>query len=207
MTKKGTRKPDEEIWRRVKSTVRPLSHDFALFHQQFRGEASESPEKSSVAPAKGTASPEDAFPLPHSDTAFDALMSQGIGSRARKTTSKATVEPLARPAQNTPKRIRRGKVQIDGRIDLHDHRYDEAFHALAAYVDHAFSKGYRVILVITGKGGYRRGDDIMERTGIIRESLPKWLAHPVNKSKVSYFEGAHQRHGGAGAFYVFLKKS
>ena len=54
------------------------------------------------------------------------------------------------------------------------------------------------MLVITGKG--RAGE------GVIRKRFLDWLNTPDVRDQVASYAQAHQRHGGGGAFYVFLKR-
>ena len=65
-----------------------------------------------------------------------------------------------------------------------------------------------LVLVITGKGGRHRDDgDIMASPrGVLRDSLPRWLkSSPLGHSIVGIYE-ASPRHGGSGAFYIYLKR-
>jgi DNA-nicking Smr family endonuclease len=42
--------------------------------------------------------------------------------------------------------------------------------------------------------------------GVLRRSLPLWLAEPEFSVLVSGYASAHARHGGSGAFYVMLRQ-
>ena len=55
------------------------------------------------------------------------------------------------------------------------------------------------MLVVTGKGG-RDGAG-----GVLKQKLPDWLAAGSLRAIVSGYAQAHQKHGGGGAYYVFLK--
>jgi DNA-nicking Smr family endonuclease len=63
--------------------------------------------------------------------------------------------------------------------------------------------------VITGKGGRHRPEDapyMAPGRGVLREAAPKWLrTGPHARHIVGIYE-AHRRHGGEGAFYVYLKR-
>jgi DNA-nicking Smr family endonuclease len=96
------------------------------------------------------------------------------------------------------KRVRRGHVELSGRLDLHGCRQDEALSVLAAFVQtHREREGGGTVLVITGKG--------REGMSVLRQSLPLWLDGPACRPHVSAFAQAHPRHGGSGAWYVFLR--
>ncbi len=101
------------------------------------------------------------------------------------------------PDRGGEKRVRRGRVDIGGTLDLHGHTQTTARRALARFVVSAFARGERAIIVVTGVG--RSGE------GVLRKRLPEWLGEADLRSLVSGFAGAHRSHGGSGAFYVFLK--
>ena len=122
--------------------------------------------------------------------------------------------PVGRPEpgldRRNAERLRRGLRTPDGRIDLHGMTAARAHRALDRYIGAALARGDRLILVITGKGGRRRGADdapfMRDDEGVLRQQAPKWLrAGPHSRDIVGIYE-AHQRHGGAGAFYVYLKR-
>jgi DNA-nicking Smr family endonuclease len=46
-----------------------------------------------------------------------------------------------------------------------------------------------------------------QRTGILRHSVPHWLAAPPLSGRILQVASAHNRHGGGGAFYVYLRRS
>ena len=64
------------------------------------------------------------------------------------------------------------------------------------------------MLVITGKG--RGGEDhgpIPRRQGVLRHQVPLWLRQPPLGSVVLQVAVAHLRHGGEGAYYVYLRRA
>ena len=58
------------------------------------------------------------------------------------------------------------------------------------------ARGDRTIIVVTGAG--RAGQ------GVLKQRLPDWLAEL--RPLIAGYAQAHRQHGGAGAFYVFLKR-
>ena len=42
--------------------------------------------------------------------------------------------------------------------------------------------------------------------GVLRAMVPQWLAEPPLREMVANLEPAHDRHGGGGAYYVFVKR-
>ncbi len=110
----------------------------------------------------------------------------------------------AKPAPNpgidrsTAEKLRKGKLPIDRRLDLHGMTEAAAHAALNRCVRESHRTGLRVILVITGKG--REGE------GVLRKNLPRWLGLGENAEKVLRTTSAQPLHGGSGAFYVLLRR-
>ncbi|MFT5787880.1 MAG: DNA-nicking Smr family endonuclease [Ascidiaceihabitans sp.] len=104
--------------------------------------------------------------------------------------------------------MKRGKLKPEGRIDLHGHTLDRAHPMLTQFILSAQGNGKRLVLVITGKGKSRDdGGPIPVRFGVLRHQVPQWLALPPLSSAVLQITQAHDRHGGGGAYYVYLRKS
>jgi len=105
-------------------------------------------------------------------------------------------------------KLGRGRVPIDGTLDLHGMRQDEAFAALSRYLHARAARGDRTILVITGKGLKKVNGDpttIVER-GVLRTMLPIWLNSPELSPLVAGWDQSAQGHGGEGAWYVRLRR-
>ena len=83
----------------------------------------------------------------------------------------------------------------------------EAHPELIHFILNAQSAGMRLVLVITGKG--KRRDDtgpIPQRVGALRHQVPQWLRLPPLGPAVLQITEAHLKHGGSGAYYVYLRK-
>ncbi len=102
--------------------------------------------------------------------------------------------------RRTAERLRKGQMEIDGRLDLHGMTQDAAHAALDRAVTAAWRDGLRMLLVITGKGSAKDGG------GVLRHNLPRWLAVGANAPRVLRVETARPQHGGGGAFYVLLRR-
>lgn len=130
-------------------------------------------------------------------------------SASSSTGSPADLGDIDRKSQE---RIRRGKIDVDAKIDLHGMRQSEAHQALIARISRARLDGKRVLLVVTGKGASKDGtpdgiDPFWARGGgVLKAQVPKWLREDPLRSMIFSVQQAHQRHGGAGALYVFLKR-
>lgn len=114
------------------------------------------------------------------------------------------VAPASSPAgvlgidKNTLTRLKRGDLSIDGRLDLHGMTQVHAHDVLDRCIAAGVSRGARLILVITGKGV---GGD-----GVLRRMLPRWLRAGPQATRILRIEPAHAKHGGSGAWYVYLRR-
>ena len=84
----------------------------------------------------------------------------------------------------------------------------EAHSALRGFLVQAQAQGFRLIVVITGKGGRGRIDEESWRSepGVLRRLVPHWLREADLRAIVLGFEEAGPGHGGAGALYVRLRR-
>lgn len=103
--------------------------------------------------------------------------------------------------------MKRGKLKPEGRLDLHGLTLDRAHPMLVQFIMSSQANGKRLVLVITGKGKSRDdGGPIPVRFGVLRHQVPQWLALPPLSSAVLQITQAHDRHGGGGAYYIYLRK-
>lgn len=120
--------------------------------------------------------------------------------------------PLADFDRRAVRQVASGKINIDARLDLHGMRQRDARAELRAFLFRAQAKGYRTLLVITGKGDATADRDHLARAlgepqrGVLRRSVPQWLEEPELRSIVLSYTTASVRHGGEGALYVQLRK-
>jgi DNA-nicking Smr family endonuclease len=119
----------------------------------------------------------------------------------QKSEADRSLEPRVR------RRVMRGQIGIDGTLDLHGMRQDQAHKALRRFIIARSGRGDRTVLIITGKGLKKLDGDaarIVER-GVLRAMLPIWLSEPMLAELIAGWDQAAQGHGGEGAFYVRLK--
>ena len=116
-------------------------------------------------------------------------------------------QPFAPLDRALRRKLSRGRMTADAAIDLHGLRQDEAYGALRHFLLDSQREGARVVLVVTGKGS-RGGDplSIIGAPGVLRRSVPLWLALPDFRPLVIGFEEASRPHGGAGALYIRLRR-
>ena len=105
-------------------------------------------------------------------------------------------------------RMKRGKLDPEARIDLHGLTLAQAHPALIRFILNAVADDRRLVLVITGKGKSRsEGGPIPERHGVLRHQVPHWLSSAPLRPHILQVTEAHVKHGGLGAYYVYLRKA
>jgi DNA-nicking Smr family endonuclease len=167
---------DRILWARIVRTAVPL---------KGRGRASlaEADEPATAAEAR----PSEREPAP-------ALS-------PRRTDAAHAAHPAPRGLDlPTRRKLAKGRLPIEGRVDLHGLTQGEAHSLLLSFLHRAHADGRRHVLVITGKGESLRSD------GVLRRAVPTWLSTPPFRALVSGQEAADRRHGGSGAIYIRLRR-
>ena len=95
----------------------------------------------------------------------------------------------------TQRRLFRGDVTIERRLDLHGHTAPRAQVKLQSFIEEAAYSGCRCVLVITGKGA-----------GVLQRHVPDWLKRAPLSGLVLALATARITDGGSGAFYVLLRR-
>lgn len=105
-------------------------------------------------------------------------------------------------------KMTRGRIDPEARIDLHGLTMAEAHPRLNRFILGAVAEQKRLVLVITGKGKHKPDSGpIPERLGVLRHQVPQWLHTPPLRAHVLQISEANQKHGGHGAYYVYLRRS
>lgn len=146
---------------------------------------------------------------PHSEAFTEALAALEAGPADPPPQAPVPLRPEARTnvARTAPppadrgdeRRVRRGQLSIAASFDLHGHTQTSAARALPGFLARQQEDGARCVLVITGKG--------RDGKGILRRNFLIWLESPAARDLVSGYGEAHIKHGGTGAFYVFLRRA
>jgi len=102
---------------------------------------------------------------------------------------------------STLRRLRRGLLPIDGRVDLHGMTLAEARARLEAFLRAARARGERCVLVIHGKGQHSPGG-----VAVLRGEVSAWLSQGASSVQVAAFASATGEDGGGGATYVLLRR-
>ncbi|SMO72075.1 DNA-nicking endonuclease, Smr domain [Paracoccus laeviglucosivorans] len=155
-------------------------------------------------------------PAPRAPDPVAPLPDFRIGAKSLKTTSRIDLSPHpgqslrdapVRMDHKTHRRMSQGKLIPEARLDLHGMTLNIAQPVLVRFVLNAQAQGFRLVLVITGKG--KAGDEFAPlpvRPGALRHNVPHWLHMPPLDRLVLQVRPAHRRHGGEGAYYIYLRK-
>ena len=100
--------------------------------------------------------------------------------------------------RTSARRMKRGQVLIEDRLDLHGLSKEQAQKEVKAFIGSAVQKNFRHVLIITGKG--RDGH------GILREKVPEWLKDAPLCYHLNAISYAQPKDGGKGALYIRLKR-
>ena len=96
------------------------------------------------------------------------------------------------------KKLRLGKYELQGSLDLHHKTIKEARTALVQFIGECEVRDIRCLLILHGKG---------ERStprALLKSHVSAWLPQLPS---VMAMHSAERRHGGSGALYVLLRKS
>ena len=100
--------------------------------------------------------------------------------------------------RSSARRLQRGQMQIEDRLDLHGLTREQARKQLISFISRAVQRNIRNVLIITGKG--RDGH------GILRQQVPIWLKDEPLRQYVNAISYAQPQDGGTGALYIRLKR-
>ncbi|MBP0437515.1 Smr/MutS family protein [Tianweitania sediminis] len=102
--------------------------------------------------------------------------------------------------QPTREKIAKGRIVIDGKVDLHGLTQSEAYSMLLGFLHQAQARDKRHVLVVTGKGASFGSE------GVLKRAVPAWFATAPFRALVGGFHEASRHHGGAGALYVKIRR-
>jgi DNA-nicking Smr family endonuclease len=100
------------------------------------------------------------------------------------------------------KKLRHGEFSYQKYLDLHRMTRPEAREAVTRFIQDSFAEGCRCVLVVSG-----RGLNSLDKEPVIKHSLVNWLTQAPLKRIVLAFASARSYDGGAGAFYVLLRRN
>ena len=96
------------------------------------------------------------------------------------------------------------------RIDLHGFTLEQANNILEKFINNSYENGVSKITVVTGKGLHSNVENdpyVSKKLSILKYSVPEYLKNNLElMKKIVEIKDAEIQDGGAGAFYIILKK-
>lgn len=97
------------------------------------------------------------------------------------------------------RKLRLGKYAFEARLDLHRKTVEMSRNEVFRFINDCIEHDVRTVMILPGKG-----DRNPEQPATLKSYLVHWLEE---LETVQAFHTAQPQHGGAGAFYVLLRKS
>ena len=96
-------------------------------------------------------------------------------------------------------------------IDLHGYSLEQANKAIEEFIKKSYLDGVNKLVVVTGKGLHSQNDKnpyVSKDLSILKYSVPEFLSTNKSLMNIIYeIKDAKIEDGGAGAFYIYLKKN
>ena len=96
-------------------------------------------------------------------------------------------------------------------IDLHGYTLEEANKYIESFIIKSYQENINKLIVVTGKGIHSQNEKdpyVSKDLSILKYSVPEFISKNKNLMKIIYeMKDAKIEDGGAGAFYIFLKKN
>jgi len=99
-------------------------------------------------------------------------------------------------------KLRKGEFSYQDYIDLHGYKREQARERVTRFLLESFAKKLRCVLVVSGRGLNSR-----DKQPVLKKGLVSWLTRAPLKRVVLAFASARSHDGGAGAFYVLLRRN
>ena len=109
--------------------------------------------------------------------------------------------------KNTLRKIKRGKLKIQSKLDLHGFTVEESKEKVAEFILKNYEYKKRLLLIITGKGKRLDVSEGWRGTGKLKKNVPMWLRSVQLSKYILWFDSASPENGGEGALMIYLKKS
>ncbi len=184
--KSGLKDEDLALWQHVTRDAKPLAKREPPPARPKAPDAPPEPKaKKETEPARPLPRPRPVAPVRRAEPELEHGRAAGVDRRRTE-------------------RLRRGRLPVEARLDLHGYTQDQAHGALGDFLGEVQARGLRCVLVITGKG--TTTEAAMGTGGVLRAQVPRWLNEPANRARVLAFDYAQPKHGGLGAIYVLLRR-
>ena len=95
-------------------------------------------------------------------------------------------------------------------IDLHGFNLEEANKTIEHFIIKSYEEKINKLIVVTGKGIHSQNEKdpyVSKDLSILKYSVPEFITNNLNLMKIiNDIQDAKIEDGGAGAFYIFLKR-
>ena len=108
--------------------------------------------------------------------------------------------------KNLVKKIKKGQIEINAKLDLHGLKISEAKNEVFQFVNNCYDTNKRLLLIITGKGKRLGVEAGWKGKGVLKDALPKWLRSHALSKYIIWYGAAQANRGGEGALNIYLKK-
>ncbi|MDB4153710.1 Smr/MutS family protein [Candidatus Pelagibacter sp.] len=96
-------------------------------------------------------------------------------------------------------------------IDLHGYTLEQANKSIENFIIKSYQEKINKLIVVTGKGIHSQNEKdpyVSKDLSILKYSVPEFISNNKNLMKIIYeMKDAKIEDGGAGAFYILLKKN
>lgn len=198
MTRRRITPEERALWRRTTRSVRPIHDNSILGDHDDDSDETILKKAHASKPAVAVNGAGRRMAPPHAHGRVSSRISGGASSAP---------DPFRAGDPKAERRVRRGRQDIDATFDLHGHTQSSARAALYGFLLEARARNYACVLIITGKGV--RPDVATGGAGVggvLRARFKDWVREEAFRQHIVRVSPAHDRHGGGGAFYVFLKR-
>ena len=95
-------------------------------------------------------------------------------------------------------------------FDFHGYSLDEANKKIRELIFDSYNKKVSKLMIVTGKGIHSQNEKdpyVSKDLGILKHSVPEYIKRNNElMAMINKIEDADIKHGGSGAFYIFIKK-
>tara|TARA_B100000575_G_C23020494_1_gene587643 strand:+ start:424 stop:846 length:423 start_codon:yes stop_codon:yes gene_type:complete len=108
-------------------------------------------------------------------------------------------------------KLQEKKILKTKSIDLHGYTLDEANKKIEEFINKSFSENVYKLIIVTGKGLHSENEKdpfVSKDLGILKYSVPEFISNNKDlTNKINEITDAKIEDGGAGAFYIYLKRN
>lgn len=188
---------EASLWARVMESVKPVNRPQNLAITEGRSVGQKTSKPQEVRSRDQTLVSPQGFIAASQRT----VTRSALGPKGQINSAPVEVGKIGGTDRRTANKLKRGRMAIEARIDLHGFTEAQAYLHLLGFLQAARASGARCVLVVTGKG--RKMD---AQPGKLKTAVPRWLNEPEFRPFVLSVTYAQQKDGGDGALYILLRK-